>query len=93
MGGGEAWRKKGGIVRMGERHGCWGGMTPLHAGKLDHIGVGTYSTLAGGGKTFFARDYVKTKYLKFYIIFARKSNKIPELFYTRHFSENAQILH
>ena len=33
-----------------------GGITPLHAGKLDHIGVEAYSTLAGGD--IFARDYV-----------------------------------
>jgi len=25
VGGGEAWRKRGGVVRMGERHGCLGG--------------------------------------------------------------------
>jgi len=47
VGGGEAWQKRGESWEWGERHGCWG-IDPLHAGKLDHIGVGAYSTLAGG---------------------------------------------
>jgi len=50
VGGGEAWRKTGvESWEWGKRHGCLGDRRPCNAGKLDHIGVGSYSTLAAGG--------------------------------------------
>jgi len=61
-----------------------------HAGKLDHIGVEAYSTLAGA-RHFCPRLRIN-KIPEFYIIFARKNNKIPE-FYTWHLPQNARILH
>ena len=64
-----------------------------HAGKLDHVGVGAYSTLAGGGARHFCPRLCINKIPEFYVIFARKKvKKIPK-FYTRHLPENARILH
>jgi len=50
--------KGGGVVRMeGESHGCWGDRRHCVqvSTKLDHIGVGAYSTLAGEGARHFCQ--------------------------------------